>query len=550
MTLNEIRVWMPINGVLVRRGSSSGLADQPPSSPYATVNSGQDPVAALASAPTGATILINDGVYPLTSPLAPKQGQYIYCTDGVVFDGSRTLTGWTSDGSGHWYASGYLPAAYSDGGVCDVISGTESQQCRQREDVYRDSSPLNRYMVLADLATGGFFADYAANRVYVADDPTGHAFKMCRTQYAMNSSVSGVTWRGGTFQYFATPSSTGAVTVSGGSNWTIRKSVFQWNHAHGLFADSTSGLLVQHIRSCYNQQLGFGHHAGTGSVIEDSEFDHNNSQKMYYQADWESGGFKATFSTDCTIRRCHSHDNQGVGLWWDIDNVNWTIGGAPGDGNLVEYNFADGMRWEISFCADISYNTFQYNGFGMAYDGARGSDFSLLAVAGVNINSSSGTDPRTGAGPGLNIHHNTVTNNENGVGLQMRSRGNSGTYPSYARDLNNVRTYGNTITQQTYSYVDPAAGTHKAGLDHGFGEGVSGIRCLSPVDPSKYGSLANNTFHDNTYVLGDPVNGTTQSGAARFSGWNGTSQTYMSFANWKALAGMDTSGSTMSSTTG
>lgn len=534
MTYSPVTVWHLRGGTWQRAGQST---DPKPVTSF-VVNPGGSIQSALTSAGAGGTVLVNNGTYALTSTLTLLDNQTLWLDDGVVVDGGVTLTGWTSDGAGHWYASGFLPAAYSDAGQCEVISGAEANACQKREDVFRDAAPLKQYMVLADLVTGGYFADYSANRVYVADDPTGHAMLMSKTQYAINSTAAGVTLRGGTFQHFATPSQNGAVTVSG-DNWTIRKTVFQWNHAIGLRLNTVDSTYVTGVVCKYNQQLGMGHYKSTNSLIEDCEFAYNNNLKTYFQADWEAGGFKATYSSNCKIRRCHSHHNQGVGMWWDIDNYLWTIGGALGDGNLIEDNFGDGIRWEISFQCDISYNTIQRCGRGMAYDGARGSDFSLLAVAGVNVNSS----------PDVHIHHNTISNNENGVGLQMRSRGTSTTY-GVARDLHNCEVDHNTITQQVTAYVDPAGGSHAAGTDKGFGEGVTGIRALSPIDPSQYGSVANNRFHDNTYVFGDLVSGTAQASKARFSGWNGTSQTYLSFANWKAQAGMDTAGSSMTSTTG
>ena len=75
------------------------------------------------------------------------------------------------------------------------------------------------------------------------------------------------------------------------------------------------------------------------------------------------------------------HDNQGVGVWWDIDDVDSEI-----RGNLVEHNDL-GIEYEISFGrAVISDNVILDNGLDH--------DWGLPYGSGVFVSNSSGVEVR------------------------------------------------------------------------------------------------------------------------------------------------------------
>ena len=157
-----------------------------------------------------------------------------------------------------------------------------------------------------------------------------------------------------------------------------------------------------------------------------------------------------------TVRTNNVHDNRGTGIWFDINNINSNI-----LGNTINNNYADGIRYEISYKALISDNKLTGNGYGLATGGGRGMDYSLYAVAAINVNSS----------PDVEIRQNVVGRNQNGITAQMRSRG-SGTYGAW--DLHNLYVHNNDVTLATGARS---------------GEGVQGLvrcrpfrrRCITPA---------------------------------------------------------------------
>ena len=106
----------------------------------------------------------------------------------------------------------------------------------------------------------------------------------------------------------------------------------------------------------HNGQLGI---KGTGEnvIIEGVEIAHNNYAG--YSARWEAGGTKFFRTQGLVVRHACVHDNDGPGLWTDIDNL-----GVLYEGNRVFANANDGIKHEVSYDAVIRDNVVMRNGFG------------------------------------------------------------------------------------------------------------------------------------------------------------------------------------------
>lgn len=454
---------------------------------------------ALNANPTGTRFLIKAGTYRITTPLLPKSNQVLIGESGTIIDGAVVLASWTNNGDGTWYASGVLPAAYTDGGVCENLTNNE---CQFREQVFVNGVHLTRYVSKAALGTAvnGFFEDYAANRVYITQDPSGKTVEMSKAPYLVRSVngaavATGVRLTGLTFQHAATPSQQGAVFLEGGNDWTVDHCVFQWNHAIGLHAADSLRLQVDHNTVTQNGQLGIGSHGCHQSVYEDNEISFNNTD-MYYGGDWESGGIKVTSGDDVVVRRNNVHDNTGIAIWYDIDNRRGVI-----NDNTVNNNYADGIRFEISYGCKIFNNVLNGNGTEWALGPGRGGadKWSMVSVAAININSS----------PDVEVYNNTVGMNQNGIGCQQRDRGNG----SYGlRDLKNLWVHDNDINLTT-------------GGTSGFGEGSSGLDTLSmnslPSAPYYDVTQKNNRFDFNHYTI-------DSASKARFA-WSENYRTFAAF---------------------
>jgi len=477
--------------------------------------------AALDAGTTGQTFVLTgtpSQPYRLTAALSPKAGQIIASNTGAVLKGSTVLTGWVKDGTNaRWYKDGALPAAYTDGGVCNVNSGTEANPCQKREQIFMDGGlgqrHLTRTMALANVGSDMFFEDYTANRIYIGTDPTNSTVEMSSTPYAVNSTVAGVRLSGLTIMHFASPSQQGAVYAKGAA-WEIDHCTLYWNHASGVYLANSDSTRVHDNVMTRNGQAGMSHYSSDNTIVENNEFTYNNTDG-YWPLDWESAGLKVTFSNGAMIRNNKMLSNNGLGLWFDIDNQ-----GCTADGNLIEDNVSCGIRYEISFDAVIKNNTIRRNGYGHTDPTIRnGNDGSGFATAGININCSSGGYLSTMGT--IDIFGNTVEDNQNGIHVQKRNRGNSGTYPTRAWTTANVKVHDNTITMRGRS-------------NDAYGWGSSGIGELGYTDDAVYHTQGN-SFYNNKFFV-DSLS------SLRFRYWNTAYNQMLSYATASA-AGFNPGGS-------
>ena len=488
-TLTELRLLA--GGKWLRRGAPDyGAVDQ-----GYDVTVGQSIQSVIDATPAGGTIRVGPGDYRITTALVPKATQRLIgpSVGGyATLRGDVVLTGWTKDGSAaRWYTtSGSLPGAYTDSGQCEINSGTQANPCQKREQVWLDDVHLDRVMTVDTVTPSSFYQDYATGRTYIGVDPAGRRVEMDKVAAAINSSASGVLFQGFEVKRFASASQSAAVVVQG-TDWEIGYNKFTENHAIGLHLIRADRAHVHHNNFFRNGQLGMGHYLTKDSLIEANNFEENNTDG-YWRADWEAGGFKGTFSTT-VVRNNTSHNNEGVGIWFDIDNINCDV-----YGNVITDNYADGLRFEISFDSEIHDNTISGNGYRYATSGGRGADYSMFAVGAININSS----------PDVEIYNNNIGANQNAIVAQMRNRGDSATY-GYPRDLHNLWVHHNTVTLTTGAQ---------------FGEGVQGVNTLSMTDSTPfYDARKNNRFDYNTYQVSSLTD-------RRFA-WN---QSYVTFANFQA----------------
>jgi parallel beta-helix repeat protein len=510
-----------VSYALVRKG---GVWTRPsytpvdPGSGYTyVVNPGDNPQTVLNTAPAGASILFKPGTHRPDS-LAPKTGQVLVGQTGTIWDGGTTLTSWTSDGSGHWYATATLPSYTESTSVQCELSDTNP--CRKREQVWSDSVHLTRVMALTDLVDAtGFYQDYAAGRVYLGFDPAGHTIVMASKTYAINSNAANIRITGIKVQHYAPPSQLGTISLQG-SGVEVDHCEITDTHAIGIFLDGATNGYVHdnHVHHC--GQLGIGVHASDGARVAVNHL-HNNNTDGYRPDDWESGDIKFTNSSSVTVEDNYCHDSRGLGIWGDIEN------GATGKvyirGNRVENCYADGIRYEISYDCEISGNTITGCGFQFAADhapeGASFTGYSGFGTAGININTSRDVE----------VTGNTLGPNQNGIFAQFRPRADS-THPN--RDLVNLYVHDNDVTMTPVTLTGKTGNLYTSGNQ--FGEGVSGLGTLmgsSGIDPTQYfDSRKNNRFDANTYR----VAATTRAQYA----WNSG---YRTWDNWRS-AGQEATG--------
>ena len=148
-----------------------------------------DNISALVSAaPAGATFYFEAGVYRGVS-LAPKDGQTFIGAEGAILNGSAVLTDWSQSGN-LWVIGGQTQQGR-------VHPNAEFEPGTQRpgypETVFVDNSPLKPVDALSKVVPGTFYFDYAADKIYIADNPAGHTVEAGKLTDAFHGSATNVT---------------------------------------------------------------------------------------------------------------------------------------------------------------------------------------------------------------------------------------------------------------------------------------------------------------------------------------------------------------------
>lgn len=438
------------------------------------IAAGQDPQGVIDAHSEGTTFCFGEGVHRIGRAIRPTKGSTLASGEGAVLSGAVALTGWVRDG-GLWVVRGVLPAAYKLKGQCEDLA---TKPCQVGEQVFADGKHLTRVMSRDAVRAGTFFGDYAANAVYVADDPRGSRLEMSRTNTAIEVSASDVTVRGLTIEHFASKPQGGALQV--GHGWKVSGNDVRWNHAVGIMVIDGDGAEVRRNTVADNGQLGIGQYRSAGVRIVENLVTRNNTDGFWI-ADWESGGIKSTRSSG-EVSGNDIVANRGIGMWSDIAEYDRRI-----VANRIRDNAADGIRYEISYQATIEQNVVEGNGFGTG----RGSGPSLWDGGGINVNTSAG----------VRVVGNLVRGNRNGISIQSRTRGEG---PRGRYVLRDVVVEGNQVMMD--------GGTASTGVVENKGS------------PTGEGSV---DFRRNSYRIGDRS-------AQRFAFKGAT----LTWAEWQA-AGFD-----------
>ncbi|WP_343897297.1 carbohydrate-binding domain-containing protein [Craurococcus roseus] len=341
---------------------------------------------AVNAAPDGATFWLEAGEYRMQS-VTPKSGQTFLGADGAVLNGSRLLTGFTQDGD-DWMIGGQTQEGPRSG--APALSGRD--RAGYPDAVFLDGKPLQPVDTRAEVVPGKFYFDYAADRIYIGDNPAGHKVEAAVTQLAFGGAAQNVTLENLVVEKYASPVQHGAVGGRGGvRNWTIDDVDFRLNYGLGVKLGDGSDLL--NSRVVQNGQMGAGG-SGTGIVVDRTEFA-RNSEWSGIDPRWEGGGFKFAFTDGLIVRNSYSHDNYGNGMWTDINNVNTLY-----EGNRIENNAMGGIHHELSYEAVIRNNTIVGNG---------AQRDTWLLGAGIQIENSQGVE----------AYGNTVDNRGGGAGISL-----------------------------------------------------------------------------------------------------------------------------------
>ncbi len=397
--------------------------------------------------PGGTTFQLSPGIYRLQSVVPKSYDAFVGTTGGAVLNGSQLLTSFNASGS-YWVSNVGVTYSTTDSSVCD----SAHPACDHPEDLFFDDAPRTRVASLSAVGPGRWYLDYNTGNVYMGDNPSGHKVEISLLPRAFSGFGTNVTLSVLTIEKYASPRDTGAIDGSNGSYWSVKYCDIRLNHGIGLRIGNNMWAYRNKIYT--NGELGLGG-TGNNASVQYNEIYGNNFAG--YQISY-GGGTKFVRSTNVSVQNNYAHDNNGPGLWGDINNQYITF-----EYNRTTRNKVAGIFYEISYHGTIRYNTISYDGF-------NSSGSSLWWGAGILLNDSSY----------VSVYGNTVKYCMNGIGGIDTPRG---TGP----DGNPYRIYGlddhdNSITQTT-NYA-------------------SGIVKSSTLDNSVYTSWDNH-FQNDTYILSD-----------------------------------------------
>jgi hypothetical protein len=211
----------------------------------------------------------------------------------------------------------------------------------------------------------------------------------------------------------------------------------------GIAFQGGSTIVANYIHD--HPSLGFSCY-GPNDVITDNEIARNNpwSAGVQPQVDpgWEAGGNKCWATSGETLSYNYSHDNGGPGLWFDSPGSGTWNTGATISNNRVTGNYYNGIMWEVSKDAVISYNNTSNNGGAIGTPWTRTGSISCTTNWMWCAEILSSSSSATAGGTLIDIHHNTVVSSNNGGTISILSQGRSDS-PGDAR---NVHVYNNTVT--------------------------------------------------------------------------------------------------------
>ena len=325
------------------------------------LNPGDDVSSIVNAAPAGATFYFEAGVYRGVS-LWPKDGQTFIGAEGATLNGSDVLTGWTQSGN-TWVVGGQTQAGPVFSGA-EFVAGTERPG--YPETVFIDNTPLKPVDALSKVVPGTFYFDYAADKIYIGDNPAGHTVEAGKVTDAFRGNATNVTVQNFVIEKYDPQVQEGA--INGGQSWTIKNNEVRLNYAAGITAHDGSQVIGNYVHD--NGELGVDGD-GNNILVQGNELSSNGfwSGVSPY---WSAGGLKFAETDNLVVRGNYSHDNNGSGLWTDIDNIHTLY-----EDNVVAHNTINGIQHEISYDAIIRNNTLVGNGYGDTRGWAWGADLDI-----------------------------------------------------------------------------------------------------------------------------------------------------------------------------
>jgi len=322
--------------------SNPGSESQPFQTIHRAVQSG--------AAGPGDAVIIREGTYygSVVPANGGSPGNMLTITgfpgEDVVVSGAENVPGtWSPDGDAYRLDWPYDALWHRYEGPSDPFG-----EARRRDVLIADGQMLLAVYNRSDLREGTFFLEgspYNPTTMYTIlpgrKDPNQAWMQTSRTNHLFNPSTNESHCRFGdpkgyyhligiTFRHTANDGLLGAV-CPGTEGSVLENLTSEWTNGAG-FLISGSNHVVRGVRANHNGMSGIRGIYCDNCLIEDAESKYNNWKG--YITMWESGGGKWLYTTNTTFRRLDFSDNEGPGLWLDMDNFDNVIEQSRFDNNM------------------------------------------------------------------------------------------------------------------------------------------------------------------------------------------------------------------------
>ncbi|MES1024038.1 right-handed parallel beta-helix repeat-containing protein [Gloeocapsa sp. BRSZ] len=369
---------IPSGAFFVSPNGQSGNSGRSADSPW--------PVSqAIASAPSGATIVFRGGQYRNVRILLNKRlTLQAYPNEQPWLKGSTIVDGWISEGNiwrkDNWNYS-FPPNQHSR----DI--DPKFPMAGYRDMVYINGVALKQVGNKSQVGPGTFYVDARNNKLYVGTNPGGKTVEATvQTEgiIAWNSSSAGSVVRGLGLAHYADQ----AVKI-GAAGVTVENTTMAWNGVDGVAVQASDVKLRGNIIS-HNGRKGVGGSYAHRLVLENNVISNNNVEN--FSTSWGASGVKLIWTNGAVLRGNTVANNKSMGLWADASSSNITFAN-----NVVRNNMI-GIYFEISHNAIIASNVVHNN-----------------STAGIMILNASAA----------RIYNNTLARNHANLLVQETSRNNT-----------------------------------------------------------------------------------------------------------------------------
>jgi hypothetical protein len=366
---------------------------------------------AVAAAPAGSTIVIHDNGEAYRESFSHDEGwigkplRFVAAPgERPVISGADVVVDWTEDG-GRWFHTytddRFEFALPTDGDIIAHQINGSSPNAGLLEQVFVDGQPLRQLADVAALGPGSFVIDRDADRIYLADDPSGRTVEVSSRRRALMlaAGASGSTVEGLTITGFSPRHLDGkaAVVLDAATDVVLRDVVVTRSSAAGLVAVGADRLLLERVSLVDNGARGMSGDRLADLVIRRSRFEGNNTER-FDANDCGSGTFcvlagaKLTRSVGVEVSFSVFSHNRATGFWCDLDCRDLVFVANHAAGNQRH-----GAYYEVSEAAVIEANIFAENGeAGVKASGSRDVRVAHNTFVGNGAHVNVGADYRPG----------------------------------------------------------------------------------------------------------------------------------------------------------